>query len=119
MGGSQEGHDLAIRRIRVAMGEDERIGVEPPGAPLAPQSLEACTEKGEIEGAAREPSHASDASIPGVSPRSPKKEAPPPPERKPDSRRTILVGVYGREIPREMAEDQLDERSEERRVGKE
>jgi GTPase len=90
------------------MGEDERIGVEPPGAPRAPQSLEAFTEKGEIEGAARAPSHASYASIPVVSPRIPEKEAPPPPE-KPDSRRTILVGVYGREIPRETAEDQLDE----------
>src|ERR1039457_2201947 len=108
-GGGEESHDLAIRRIGVAMREDERIGVEPPRAPFAPQSLEAFPEKGEVEGPARAPSHASYASIPGVSPRSPKKEAPPPPERKPDSRRTILVGVYGREIPREMAEDQLDE----------
>jgi len=91
------------------MREDERIGVEPQRAPFAPQSLEAFPEKGEVEGPARAPSHASYASIPVVSPRSPKKEAPPPPERKPDSRRTILVGVYGREIPKEMAEDQLDE----------
>jgi len=44
-----------------------------------------------------------------VSPRRSGKEAPPPPEKKLDSSRTILVGVYGREIPREMAEDQLDE----------
>ena len=44
-----------------------------------------------------------------MSPRRPDKEAPPPPEKKPDSNRTILVGVYGREIPKEMAEDQLDE----------
>jgi GTPase len=108
-GGGEESHDLSIRRIGVAMRKDERIGVEPPGAPLAPQSLEAFREKGEIEGAARAPFHTSYASIPVVSPRIPEKEAPPPPERKPDSRRTILVGVYGREIPREMAEDQLDE----------
>ncbi len=36
-------------------------------------------------------------------------ESPPPPEKKPDSNRTIVVGVYGREVPRDMAEDQLDE----------
>ena len=44
-----------------------------------------------------------------MSPPRPGKEAPPPPEKKPDSNRTILVGVYGREVPSEMAEDQLDE----------
>ncbi len=42
-----------------------------------------------------------------MSPRSPKDEAPLP--EKPDSNRTILVGVYGREVPRDLAEDHLDE----------
>ncbi len=42
-----------------------------------------------------------------MSPRSPKDEAPLP--EKPDSKRTILVGVYGREVPRDLAEDHLDE----------
>ncbi len=40
-------------------------------------------------------------------PRAPKDAAPPP--EKPDSNRTILVGVYGREVPRALAEDHLDE----------
>ncbi len=40
-------------------------------------------------------------------PRAPK-DAAPQPER-PDSNRTILVGVYGRELPRALAEDHLDE----------
>jgi len=43
-----------------------------------------------------------------VSPPRAPKDAPPPPE-KPDSNRTILVGVYGREVPRALAEDHLDE----------
>ena len=106
--GGDEGHDLAIRRIGIAVREDERVRVEPARAPLAPQGLETLAEEGEVRGAGRA-SHDSYASILTVSPRRPEKEAPPPPEEKPDSRRTILVGVYGREIPREMAEDQLDE----------
>ncbi len=40
-------------------------------------------------------------------PRAPKDAVLPP--EKPDSRRTILVGVYGREVPRALAEDHLDE----------
>ncbi len=108
-GGGEKGHDLAIRRIAVAVREEERVRVEPERAPLAPQGLEAFAEEGEIEGAALAPSHASYASILAVSPRRPEREPPPPPEKKLDSSRTILVGVYGREIPREMAEDQLDE----------
>ena len=40
-------------------------------------------------------------------PRAPKDTSPPP--EKPDSNRTILVGVYGREVPRTLAEDHLDE----------
>ena len=43
-----------------------------------------------------------------MSPRRDPEEAPPLPE-KPDSTRTILVGVYGREVPRGLAEDHLDE----------
>ena len=108
-GGREEGDDLAIRRVREAVSEDEGVRVEAARAPLPPQGLEAFAEEGEVRGAARAPSHPSYASIPAVSPRRADKEAPPPPEKKPDSSRTILVGVYGREIPREMAEDQLDE----------
>ena len=106
--GGDEGHDLAIRGVGVAVREDERVRVEPARAPLPPQSLEAVAEEDEVRGAGRA-SHAAYASIPAVSPRRPGKEAPPPPEEKPDSRRTILVGVFGREIPRATAEDQLDE----------
>ncbi|HVO51931.1 MAG TPA: GTPase HflX [Thermoanaerobaculia bacterium] len=40
-------------------------------------------------------------------PRAPKDAVLPP--EKADSNRTILVGVYGREVPRELAEDHLDE----------
>lgn len=40
-------------------------------------------------------------------PRAPKDIEPIP--EKPDSNRTILVGVYGREVPRALAEDHLDE----------
>jgi len=43
-----------------------------------------------------------------VSPPRAPKDAVLPPE-KADSNRTILVGVYGREVPRELAEDHLDE----------
>ncbi len=43
-----------------------------------------------------------------MSPPRPPKDAAPLPE-KPDSNRTILVGVYGREAPRGLAEDHLDE----------
>jgi GTP-binding protein HflX len=42
-----------------------------------------------------------------VSPPRASKDVPPP--EKPDSNRTILVGVYGREVPRPLAEDHLDE----------
>ncbi len=38
----------------------------------------------------------------------PGKDAPAPPE-KPDSKKTILVSVFGRETPRSLAEDHLDE----------
>ena len=107
--GGEERHDLAVGRTGKAVREEERVRVEPERAPLAPQRLEAFAEESEIEGAARASSHASYASILAVSPRRPGKEPPPPPEKKPDSSRTILVGVFGREIPREMAEDQLDE----------
>jgi GTP-binding protein HflX len=40
-------------------------------------------------------------------PRAPKDAA--PQVERPDSNRTILVGVYGREVPRSLAEDHLDE----------
>ena len=90
------------------MRESERVGIEAPFAPLFPQGLEVLAEEGEVRGAGRA-SHASYASIPAVSPRRSEREPPPPPEKKPDSSRTIVVGVCGREIPREMAEDQLDE----------
>ena len=106
--GGDEGHDLAVPGIGVAVREDERVRIEPAGSPLAPQGFETLAEEREVRGAGRA-SHASYASILAVSPRRPAKEAPPPPEEKPDSRRTILVGIFGREIPREMAEDQLDE----------
>lgn len=56
--GGDEGHDLAVRRIGIAVREDQRVRVEAARAPLAPQGLEALAEEGEIRWAGRA-SHAS------------------------------------------------------------
>jgi hypothetical protein len=63
-GGGEESHDLAIRRIPEPVGEDERVRIEAPGAPLPPQGLEALAEESEVPGAARAPSHAPTLAFP-------------------------------------------------------
>ena len=51
--GGDEGHDLAVGRIGIAVREDERVRVEPLRAPFSPEGLEVLAEEGEIRGPGR------------------------------------------------------------------
>ena len=47
-GGGEEGDDLAVARIRVAVREPERVGVETPAPPLGPKCLQPLEEERQV-----------------------------------------------------------------------